>query len=113
MFAEVKAMLQNRISGDSYNEQIVLWTKAAIRDLTMDQIVLDGVCNISCTRGQDGRVTVTDNSTIEDETVFAACATYCSMNIGNPPNHESLLQTYNTLKGNMRMSRKYKEGAEA
>lgn len=113
MFAEVKAMLQNRISGDSYNEQIVLWTKAAIRDLTMDQIVLDGVCSISCTRGQDGRVTVTDSSTIEDETVFAACATYCSMNIGNPPNHESLLQTYNTLKGNMRMSRKYKEGAEA
>lgn len=113
MFAEVKAMLQNRISGESYNEQIVLWTKAAIRDLTMDQIVLDGVCSISCTRGQDGRVTVTDNSTIEDETVFAACATYCSMNIGNPPNHESLLQTYNTLKGNMRMSRKYKEGAEA
>ena len=113
MFAEVKAMLQNRISGDSYNEQIVLWTKAAIRDLTMDQIVLDGDCNITCTRGQDGRVTVTDSSTIEDETVFAACATYCSMNIGNPPNHESLLQTYNTLKGNMRMSRKYKEGAEA
>lgn len=113
MFAEVKAMLQNRISGESYNEQIVMWTKAAIRDLTMDQIVLDGVCSISCTRGQDGRVTVTDNSTIEDETVFAACATYCSMNIGNPPNHESLLQTYNTLKGNMRMSRKYKEGAEA
>lgn len=113
MFAEVKAMLQNRISGESYNEQIVLWTKAAIRDLTMDQIVLDGVCSISCTRGQDGQVTVTDNSTIEDETVFAACAAYCSMNIGNPPNHESLLQTYNTLKGNMRMSRKYKEGAEA
>lgn len=113
MFAEVKAMLQNRISGESYNEQIVLWIKAAIRDLTMDQIVLDGVCSISCTRGQDGRVTVTDDSTIYDENVFAACATYCSMNIGNPPNHENLLQTYNTLKGNMRMSRKYKEAAEA
>ena len=112
MFAEVKAMLQNRISGESYNEQIVLWTKAAIRDLTMDQIVLTGECDISCTRDQSGRVTVTDNSTIEDENVFAACATYCSMNIGTPLNHESLLKTYKDLKGNMRMSRKYK-GAEA
>ena len=110
MFAEVKKMLQNRISGASYDEQIAFWTKAAVRDLQMEQIVLDGVCDIECEK--DGQtVTVTDNSSIEDELVFAACATYCSMNIGNPPNYDNLLKTYNSLKGQMRMSRKYK-GAE-
>ena len=113
MFAEVKKMLQNRISGASYDEQIILWIKAAVLDLQMEQIVLDGVCDISYTKNEEtGVVTVTDNSTIEDELVFAACAAYCSMNIGNPPNHENLLKTYNTIKGNMRMSKKYKGGAE-
>ena len=109
MFAEVKKMLQNRISGASYDEQIILWIKAAVLDLQMEQIVLDGVCDIERTQdAQTGIWTITDNSTIEDEYVFAACAAYCSMNIGNPPNHENLLKTYNTIKGNMRMSKKYK-----
>ena len=106
MFAEVKAMLQNRISGNSYDEQIVFWIRAAMADLTMEQIVIEGVCDISYDRDEK---TVTDSSTIEDEYVFAACAAYCSMNIGNPPNYENLLKAYNTIKGNMRMSRKYKE----
>lgn len=109
MFAEVKAMLQNRISGTSYDEQIILWIRAAIADLTMEQIVLEGVCDISYSRNQSGQLTITDNSTIEDEKVFAACAAYCSMNIGNPPNYENLLRAYNSHKGTMRMSRKYKE----
>lgn len=109
MFAEVKAMLQNRISGSSYDEQIVFWIRAAVNDLTMEQIVLDGVCDISYDKNEK---TVTDNSTIEDEYVFAACAAYCSMNIGNPPNYDNLLKAYNTCKGNMRMSRKYKEAEE-
>jgi len=107
MFAEVKKMLQNRISGESYNEQIAFWTEAAVRDLQMDQIVLDGVCDITVEQNQ-GAWEVTDNSTIEDKLVFAACAAYCSMNIGNPPNYENLLTTYKSLKGQMRMSRKYK-----
>ena len=108
MFAEVKAMLQNRISGSSYDEQIILWIRAAVADLTMEQIVLDGVCDITREQNQSGTWVITDNSTIEDELVFAACAAYCSMNIGNPPNHDSLLNTYRSLKGQMRMSRKYK-----
>ena len=107
MFAEVKKMLQNRISGASYVEQIILWIKAAVLDLQMDQITLDGMCDISCEK-EGQTVTVTDNSTIEDELVFAACAAYCSMNIGNPPNYDNLLTTYKSLKGQMRMSRKYK-----
>ena len=113
MFAQVKAMMQNRISGKSYDEQIVFWIKAAVLDLTKtDQIVLDGVCDISYTKdAETGAVTVTDNSTIEDEMVFAACATYCSMNIGNPPNYENLRTAYKALKGQMRTSSHYK-GAE-
>lgn len=113
MFAEVKAMLQNRISGESYNKQIAYWIKAAVLDLTKtDQIVLDGVCDISVTENQDGTVTITDNSTIEDEFVFATCAAYVSMNIGNPPNYDNLSQAYNTMKGNMRMSKVYKAAPE-
>ncbi len=112
MFAEVKAMLQNRISGESYNKQIAYWIKAAVLDLTKtDQIVLDGVCDISVTENQDGTVTITDNSTIEDEFVFATCAAYVSMNIGNPPNYENLRSAYNSNKGAMRTSKEYK-GAE-
>ena len=112
MFAEVKAMLQNRISGSSYDEQIIMWIRAAVKDLTMEQIVLDGVCNISYEKdAQTGKLTITDNSTIDDEKVFAACACFCSMNIGNPPNYENLLKAYKSHKGEMRMSGKYK-GAE-
>ena len=73
MFAEVKKMLQNRISGDSYDAQIILWIEAAIQDLTMEQIVLDGICDISREQNQ-GVWEITDNSTIEDKYVFAACA---------------------------------------
>ena len=108
MFAEVKALLPNRISGASYDEQIAYKTMAAVADLTMDQIVLDGVCDISYDKTEK---TVTDNSTIDDILVFEACAVYCSMNIGNPPNYDNLLTAYKGLKGQMRMSRKYK-GAE-
>lgn len=112
MFAEVKAMMPNRVSGKSYDEQIAMWTKAAVADLTGDQIVLDGICDISYTKNEEtGIVTVTDNSTIEDELVFAACAIYCSMNIGNPPNYDNLRAAYNAHKGHMRTSSKYK-GAE-
>ena len=110
MFAEVKKMLQNRISGNSYDAQIILWTKAAVRDLQMDQITLEGVCDIEMELN-DGVWEVVDNSSIEDELVFAACAAYCSMNIGNPPNYENLRSTYNSNKGAMRTSKEYK-GAE-
>ena len=109
MFAEVKAMVQNQVSGTGYDDEIILWTKAALLDLTMDQIVLPGVFSVS---KDDETGAITDNSTIEDEYVFAACATFCCMNIGNPPNHDNLMKTYKTIKGNMRNSSKYKEGAD-
>lgn len=110
MFTEVKSMLQNRISGTSYDRQIALWIRAAVLDLTNEQIVLKGECDIQITEN-NGQIGITDNSTITDERVFAACAAYVSMNIGNPPNYDNLLKAYESIKGSMRMSRKYK-GAE-
>ena len=115
MFAEIKAMIQNQISGNGYDREIVLWINAGVADLTKtDQIVLPGTCDITVTQNaQTGEWAITDNSTIEDELVFAALATYCSMNIGNPPNIDYLERTYTSLKKSMRTSKKYKasEGA--
>lgn len=115
MFAEIKAMIQNQISGDDYDREIVLWINAGVADLTKtDQIVLPGDCDITAVQNeQTGVWTVTDNSTITDKLVFAALATYCSMNIGNPPNIDYMERTYASLKKSMRTSKVYKasEGA--
>ena len=108
MFAEVKAGLP--VSGNGYDQQIVTQIYAAVLDLTRTtEIVIPGEVSISID-AQTGAVT--DNSTVTDAYVITAVTLWCQMNIGNPPNHESLLKTYENLKGNMRMSRKYK-GAEA
>ncbi len=109
VFERVKDMLP--VSGDDYNSAIVTQIKAAALDLTTSaEIVLPGEIDISAS-GQ----TVTDNSTLEDDLVITAIATWCNMRIGNPPNYEQLLKAYNSLKGQMRISKTYTryEGAEA
>ena len=101
MFAEVKAMLP--ISGDGYDQEIITQIKAAALDLTTSaEIVLPGVIIIS----KEGQ-TVTDNSTLTDELVITAIATWCNMRIGNPPNYDNLLKAYESLKGQMRISKTY------
>lgn len=101
MFAEVKAMLP--ISGDGYDQEIITQIKAAALDLTTSaEIVLPGVISIS----KEGQ-TVTDNSTLTDELVITAIATWCNMRIGNPPNYDNLLKAYESLKGQMRISKNY------
>ena len=55
---------------------------------------------------------ITDNSTVEDELVITAIGTWCNMRIGNPPNYENLRQAYNSLKGQMRLSRRYNGGGD-
>ena len=106
MFAEVKAMLP--ISGDGYDQEIITQIKAAALDLTTSaEIVLPGVIIIS----KEGQ-TVTDNSTLTDELVITAIATWCNMRIGNPPNYDNLRAAYNAHKGHMRTSSKYKGGTE-
>ena len=116
MFAEVKDSLP--VSGDGYDGEIIRQIKAAVLDLTSStEIRLDGVVDITRepvfetdeTSG-DEEITgweIVDNSTIDDELVITAISVWCSMRIGNPPNYKELLDSYNSLKGQMRLSSRY------
>ena len=107
MFAEVKSMLP--VSGSGYDREIIIQIKAAVADLTKtEQIVLPGIVNISIS----DQGVITDNSTLTDEYAITAIKTWCNMHIGNPPNYDNLLKAYNTMKGNMRMSKEYKAAPE-
>ena len=109
MFAEVKAMLP--VSGDAYDQEIILQIKACELDLTRTaEITLPGTISISrdATTG-----VVTDSSTLTDEMIITAIGTWCNMRIGNPPNYDNLLKAYETLKGNMRLSKSYTQYGEA
>ena len=103
MFAEVKESLP--ISGDDYDGQIIREIKAAALDLTTSaEIDLPG--EISITRNATTGV-VTDTSTLTDELIITAIATWCNMRIGNTPNYDKLLAAYNSLKGQLRLSKTY------
>jgi hypothetical protein len=103
MFAEVKDTLP--ISGDDYDGWIIREIKAAALDLTTSaEIDLPG--EISITRNATTGV-VTDTSTLTDELIITAIATWCNMRIGNPPNYDKLLAAYNSLKGQLRLSKTY------
>ncbi len=103
MFSEVKDSLP--VSGNGYDGQIIREIRAAVLDLTTStEIRLPGAVDI--TRDEETGV-ITDNSTIRDDLVIAAIATWCNMRIGNPPNYENLLKAYESLKGQMRLSRSY------
>ncbi len=118
MFAEVKAMLP--VSGDDYDPQIIMQIKAAALDLTTSaEIVLPGTISISrtmeeATTSEPEHWVITDNSSLKDELIITAIATWCNMRIGNPPNYDELLAAYNSLKGQLRLSRRYTryEGAD-
>ena len=106
MFAEVKAMLP--VSGDAYDAEIITQIKAAALDLTRTtEIILPGVISIERTQSQSGEWTISDNSTVTDELIITAIATWCNMRIGNPPNYDNLLQAYESMKGSMRLSSAY------
>ena len=113
MFAEVKAMMQNYISGDDYDEQIILEIKACAVDLTSSaEIILPGIVDITrthnaATTSEPESWTITDNSTITDPLVFKVFATWCALNIGNPPNADRLQKAYDSLKGQMRQNNLY------
>ena len=108
MFAEVKEMLQNPVSGDDYDQQIILNINACALDLERTaEIVIPGDINI--TRNSTTGV-VTDTSTVTDALVILAIATWCSMNIGNPANYDQLHSAYESLKGRLRLSKSYTSG---
>ena len=107
MFTEVKDTLP--ISGDEYDAQIIREIKACALDLTTSaEIQLPGEISITRTQNQQTGVwTITDNSTITDELIIAVISTWCNMRIGNPPNYDNLLAAYNSLKGQLRLSKTY------
>ena len=105
MFAEVKDLLP--VSGDDYDAQICIQIMAAAADLTRTaEITMPGIVDVSrdATSG-----TVTDNSTVTDEYIITAIATWCMARIGNPPNYDNLLKAYESIKGNMRLSGHYSD----
>ena len=105
MFQEVKDTLP--VSGDGYDAQIIREIKAAALDLTTSaEIVLPGTISISRTEN-NGTWTITDRSTLKDELITTAIATWCNMRIGNPPNYDKLLDAYKSLKGQLRLSGHY------
>ena len=106
MFAEVKAMLP--VSGDGYDAEIIMQIKAAALDLTRtSEFIMPGVISIERTQSQSGEWTISDNSTVTDELVTTAIATWCNMRIGNPPNYDQLKEAYESMKGSMRLSSSY------
>ena len=103
MFQDIKAMLP--VSGDDYDAEIILQINACALDLTTSaEITLPGTISIS--RNETTGV-ITDNSTLTDALVLTAIGIWCNMRIGNPPNYDNLLKAYESLKGQMRLSRNY------
>ena len=114
MFAEVKSMLP--VSGDDYDPQIITQIKAAVLDLeSSTEIRLPGTVSIkrtleAATTSEPEHYVITDNSSLKDELAITAIATWCNMRIGNPPNYDNLQASYNALKGQMRLSKRYGHG---
>ena len=111
MFQEVKDTLP--ISGDGYDAQIIMEIKACALDPTTSaEIQLPGT--IAITRQQvQGVWTITDTSTLTDELILTAISVWCNMRIGNPPNYDNLLKAYESLKGQLRLSKSYTQYGEA
>ena len=111
MFQEVKDTLP--VSGDDYDAQIIMEIKACALDLTTSaEIQLPGT--IAITRQQvQGVWTITDTSTLTDELIMTAISVWCNMRIGNPPNYDNLLKAYESLKGQLRLSKSYTQYGEA
>ena len=106
MFQEVKDTLP--VSGDDYDAQIIMEIKACALDLTTSaEIRLPGTIAITRTQSQQGVWTITDTSTLTDELIMTAISVWCNMRIGNPPNYDNLLKAYESLKGQLRLSKSY------
>ena len=103
MFQEVKSTLP--ISGDDYDAEIIMQIKACALDLTTSaEIQMPGTIAITM-NAETGAVS--DTSTLTDELITTAIATWCNMRIGNPPNYDNLLKAYESLKGQLRLSKTY------
>ena len=113
MFAEVKESLP--ISGDDYDAEIIRQIKACVLDLTTSaEIELPGEVNITRTQSAiTNEWVITDTSTLNDELIITVISIWCNMRIGNPPNYDNLQAAYNSLKGQLRLSKTYTTYGEA
>lgn len=113
MFAEVKESLP--ISGDDYDAEIIRQIKACVLDLTTSaEITLPGEVKITRTQSVITQEwVIEDESDLTDELIITAISIWCNMRIGNPPNYDNLLKAYNSLKGQLRMSKTYTTYGEA
>ena len=106
MFQEVKSTLP--IIGDDYDAEIIMQINACALDLTTSaEIQLPGTIEITRTQDQQGVWTISDTSTLTDELIITVISVWCNMRIGNPPKYDNLLASYNSLKGQLRLSKTY------
>ena len=114
MFAEVKALLTYiEEDEEGYDAKIIAEIKACALDLTSStEIVLPGVISISrqkvpATVLVPEHWEITDRSTVKDDLIIKTIAVWCNKEIGNPPNYKELQASYESLKGQMKLSRRY------
>ena len=111
MFQEVKDTLP--VSGDDYDAQIIREIYACVLDLTTSaEIVLPGEVDISreleaATTSEPEHWVITDDSTLKDPLIITVISVWCNMRIGNPPNYQNLKDSYDSLKGQLRLSKSY------
>ena len=116
MLKEAKRALPVR--GTQWDEEISRLCKAAAIVLTTRGVVLPGTVdfdyNETTVTDSHGNpvidpdtgdvmveITVTDNSTLEDEMCLRAIITYVKANLGNPPNYDKLKASFDEQLGQL------------
>ena len=94
-----EAMLAMRVTDMDYAPDICRLLKSAEKDLKIAGVVIQGTCVFTITETTDQTtgvttITVTDNSTIEDDAVQTAMITYCRAHFGSPPDYDKLAASY-------------------
>ena len=94
-----EAMRAMNVTDMDYAPDICRLLKSAEKDLKIAGVVIQGTCIFVITETEDQTtgettITVTDNSTITDDTVKTAMITYCRANFGSPPDFDKLAASY-------------------
>ena len=94
-----ETMLAMRLTDPEYETEICRLLKSAEKDLKIAGVIPGGECVFTFTEGTDPEtgetvLTVTDDSTIRDESVQTAMITYCRAHFGSPPDYDKLAASY-------------------
>jgi hypothetical protein len=92
MLSEAKLAL--RVTANAYDAEIASLLEAAVRDLQIAGVTVDGSVSISF----DDQGNATDTSTITDKLVLRALFTYCRLHFGSPADYDRLAAAYETQK---------------